>query len=242
MDKMTKQSLNKKCILCRKNKATTREHFPFKAEILRENRFPMPIINLFGKADKIGFKAKSHKSKNFKPIKNLCNKCNNENTHKFDITFSVFHEYLTEEAICFVRKEDSTRFNAVIDVEDENHETYVKTKKYFAKILACQMDKEGYSIPKKLRDMALSDKDDKSFILRIFIEPMVKIDNWEQEGEKKLGFKFAIGYSKDKHKKNVEIDVAYGHLDYAFIMEVERFPAKIKTRFLKPIVWSITKG
>lgn len=238
---MTKRSANKKCILCGKNEATTREHFPFKAEMLRKihrNKFPMPIANL----STGHFPPQGPNSEQFKPIYNLCKKCNGKTTHNFEKDFYEFHKYLTKQAICFIRKTELTRFNAIIDVEDKKHETYIKTKKYFAKILACQMDKKGYSISQKLRNMALNNKDDESFILKIFVNSIVKMKNWEQEGEGQLGFKFNIGFGKDNYKKMVEIDVTYGHLDYAFTMEVEQFPPKIKADFRKPAVLTIAES
>ena len=145
----------RKCILCCERPADTSEH-AFKKNVFRE---------LFAESNEKGFfvpdlgrpelrhKVEGPRSKHLQPVKNLCATCNNKLSQPFDRAFEILDRFVRHNATSLV--ETPTIKIATLFPDSSGEETLLNLKRYFAKAMACYLDRKDLPIPPTLRNLFL---------------------------------------------------------------------------------------
>ncbi|MBN23113.1 MAG: hypothetical protein CL678_17645 [Bdellovibrionaceae bacterium] len=142
------------CILCNQEKATTREHI-FKADRYRDILGNRPSLYIRdGEKEK---SVRSYKNKLLKPKKNLCSKCNSSRSQRADLIFSDFDKYVHLEIGRELSK-NCQEINIEVSEFFTNRDSldYLHFIRYFAKYIACQLDRYDYEIPEILRSIFIT--------------------------------------------------------------------------------------
>lgn len=136
-----------KCILCWEAPANTREHI-FLKSLLKEI-LPIDDFNVLVQ-DKKTRNLKSHDSKYLKPRKyDLCEKCNTHVSQPYDqaVHRTTLNLIELSKGVTDRLKENSPVIKINVGEKDGTLE------RYFAKHLACSLNRFGYSVPKILGEI-----------------------------------------------------------------------------------------
>lgn len=142
------------CILCQKKPADSAEHFA-KASVHRE-LFRNEKTVYLKEGDLKPINIQGAKSKNLKSKRlNLCRECNNDTSHAPDVAFERLDRYLRTnwEAIS-----DAGRIELSEIFGTNAANEWVNVLRYFAKFLACQLDRSGARIPNTLREIFFNER------------------------------------------------------------------------------------